>query len=113
MTKGTIGLNAGTIRNLLLDGGCWSLEELKKATSLCEADLWSAIGWLARENMIQITSAKSQIAFQLLNERYPLILKKRPSTDRFFYFYRNKVFTTTLSPSFGAGSKFNNRDMIR
>ena len=63
MTKGTIGLNAGTIRNLLLDGGCWSLEELKKATSLCEADLWSAIGWLARENMIQITSAKSQIAF--------------------------------------------------
>ena len=62
MTKGTIGLNAGTIRNLLLDGGCWSLEELKKATSLCEADLWSAIGWLARENMIQITSAKSQIA---------------------------------------------------
>ena len=54
MTKGTIGLNAGTIRNLLLDGGCWSLEELKKATSLCEADLWSAIGWLARENMIQI-----------------------------------------------------------
>ena len=63
MTKGTIGLNAGTIRNLLLDGGCWSLEELKNETSLCEADLWSAIGWLARENMIQITSAKSQIAF--------------------------------------------------
>lgn len=30
MTKGTIGLNAGTIRNLLLDGGCWSLEELKR-----------------------------------------------------------------------------------
>ena len=62
MTKGTIGLNAGTIRNLLLDGGCWSLEELKKATSLCEADLWSAIGWLARENKIQIKSASSQLA---------------------------------------------------
>ena len=30
MTKGTIGLNAGTIWNLLLDGGCWSFEELKK-----------------------------------------------------------------------------------
>ena len=43
MTKGTIGLNASTIRNLLLDGGCWSLEELKKATSLCEADLLSLI----------------------------------------------------------------------
>ena len=53
MTKGTIGLNAGTIRNLLLDGGCWSLEELKKATSLCEDDLWSEIGWLARENIIK------------------------------------------------------------
>ena len=63
MTKGTIGLNAGTIRNLLLDGGCWSLEELKKATALTEADLWSAIGWLARENKIEIKSASSQLAF--------------------------------------------------
>lgn len=63
MTKGTIGLNAGTIWNLLLDGGCWSFEELKKATSLCEADLWSAIGWLARENKIQIKNASSQLAF--------------------------------------------------
>lgn len=49
MNKGTIGLNAGAICNLLLDGGCWSFEELKKATALTEADLWSAIGWLARE----------------------------------------------------------------
>ena len=55
MNKGTIGLNAGAICNLLLDGGCWSFEELKKATALTEADLWSAIGWLAR--------ASSQLAF--------------------------------------------------
>ncbi len=48
MNKGTIGLNAGAICNLLLDGGCWSFEELKKATALTEADLWSAIGWLAK-----------------------------------------------------------------
>ncbi|MBE6300834.1 MAG: winged helix-turn-helix domain-containing protein [Parabacteroides distasonis] len=63
MNKGTIGLNAGAICNLLLDEGCHSLEELKKATDLPEADLWSAIGWLARENKIMIRKAQSQLTF--------------------------------------------------
>ncbi|RHJ78235.1 winged helix-turn-helix domain-containing protein [Parabacteroides sp. AM08-6] len=63
MTKGTIGLNAGAICNLLLDGRCWSFEELKTASSLTEPDLWSAIGWLARENKIEIKSSSSQLAF--------------------------------------------------
>lgn len=63
MTKGTIGLNAGTIWNLLLECEAWSFEELKKASSLTEADLWSAIGWLARENKIEIKKSSSQIAF--------------------------------------------------
>jgi len=63
MTKGTIGLNAGTICNLLLEGKCWSFEELKTASSLTEADLWSAIGWLARENKVEIRKGSSQLSF--------------------------------------------------
>lgn len=59
MTKGTIGLNAGAICNLLVDGSCWSFEELKKKSSLSEPDLWSAIGWLARENKIEIRNVNS------------------------------------------------------
>ena len=63
MNKGTIGLNAGTICNLLLDEGSHSFDELKKATDLPEAELWSAIGWLARENNIEIRNTKTQLAF--------------------------------------------------
>ena len=63
MTKGTIGLNAGAICNLLLDGKCWSFEVLKVASSLTEPDLWSAIGWLARENKIEIKSTSNHVGF--------------------------------------------------
>lgn len=57
MTKGTIGLNAGTIWNLLSDEQPLSFESLKAKSALSEADLWSAIGWLARENKIEITNS--------------------------------------------------------
>lgn len=63
MTKGSIGLNAGAICNLLLNNGYWSFEELKSASSLTEADLWLAIGWLARENKIEIKKTSNQLAF--------------------------------------------------
>lgn len=63
MTKGTIGLNAGTIWNLLSDGQHWSFEALKNKTSLSDADLWSAIGWLARENKIEIDSSSRKPIF--------------------------------------------------
>lgn len=63
MTKGTIGLNAGFIWNLLSDGQQWSFEELKKKVLLSDGDLWSAIGWLARENKIEIYDSSSNIVF--------------------------------------------------
>lgn len=50
MTKGSIGLNAGAIWNLLSDGQHWSFEALRAKSALTDADIWSAIGWLAREN---------------------------------------------------------------
>lgn len=55
MTKGKIGMNAGAIWNLMADGKTkMSFEALKEETALSDADLWSAIGWLARENRIEI-----------------------------------------------------------
>lgn len=63
MTKGTIGLNAGAIWNLLSDGQHWSFEALKKKSLLSDADLWSAIGWLARENKIEIDSSSRKPIF--------------------------------------------------
>ena len=70
MNKGTIGLNAGAICNLLLDGGCWSFEELKKATALTEADLWSAIGWLARENKILLRKKEGMLYASIENVEF-------------------------------------------
>jgi len=63
MTKGTIGLNAGAIWNLLADGEMWSFEELKDRSLLSDADLWSAIGWLARENRIRINNSSNYLGF--------------------------------------------------
>lgn len=56
MTKGRIGMNAGTVLNVITthDGSLVSFNMLKEKTTLSDADLWSAIGWLARENKIEI-----------------------------------------------------------
>ncbi len=55
MTKGTIGLNAGAIWNIIADDqNAISFDSLKEKTDLSDADLWTAIGWLARENKITI-----------------------------------------------------------
>lgn len=63
MTKGSIGLNAGAIWNLLSDGQHWSFEALRAKSALTDADLWSAIGWLARENKIEIDNTNSPPIF--------------------------------------------------
>lgn len=63
MTKGTIGLNAGIIRNLIEDNESLSFDSLKQETSLSDADLWSAIGWLARENRIEIDNSLTSPVF--------------------------------------------------
>lgn len=63
MTKGAIGLNAGAIWNIISDGERWSFEALKKESLLSDADLWLAIGWLARENKIEIDNTCSRILF--------------------------------------------------
>ena len=61
MTKGSIGLNAGAIWNLLSDGQHWSFEALRAKSALTDADLWSAIGWLARENKIEPAATLSSV----------------------------------------------------
>ncbi|MDD3788790.1 MAG: winged helix-turn-helix domain-containing protein [Petrimonas sp.] len=54
MNKKVIGTNAGIIWNLLNDHQKWDICELKEASGLTEAEIYSAIGWLARENKIEI-----------------------------------------------------------
>lgn len=63
MTKGTIGLNAGKIWNLMGDFPYLTWDIIQKSTDLPDADIWSAIGWLARENKIEIDTSKSTPVF--------------------------------------------------
>lgn len=65
MTKGTIGMNAGTILTLLEENSNEhiSFDKLKRETSLSDENLWSAIGWLARENKIKIKGSLPSLTF--------------------------------------------------
>ena len=63
MSKGAIGSNAGTIWSLLEENACMNFETLKEETLLSDADIWSAIGWLARENKIEIDNTQVPAVF--------------------------------------------------
>jgi hypothetical protein len=54
MNKRLIGTNAGIIWNLLNDYQKWNIAQLKEASGLSEREIYAAIGWLARENKIEI-----------------------------------------------------------
>ena len=55
MTKGSIGLNAGAIWNLLSDGQHWSFEALRAKSALTDADL--SVGSLEKIRLKLITPA--------------------------------------------------------
>ncbi len=54
MNKTEIGLNAGRIWYLLSDNTRWRYETLKEKSELGDRDLGAALGWLAREDKIEI-----------------------------------------------------------
>lgn len=54
MNTDTIGMNAGLVWNALNDAEAMGLKQLKKVTKLKEKELYATIGWLARENKIDI-----------------------------------------------------------
>jgi hypothetical protein len=60
MNKGTIGSNAGFIWKIM--DNCsnqqryWSYDQLREATNMADAELYAAIGWLARENKVEFTT---------------------------------------------------------
>lgn len=55
MDKYRIGNNAGVLWNIMNRAGSpQSFEELQRKSRLSDAELYAAIGWLARENKIEI-----------------------------------------------------------
>ena len=54
MNKSEIGLNAGKVWQLLSDYTRWSYGSLKRKSGLKDKELGAALGWLAREDKIEI-----------------------------------------------------------
>lgn len=71
MNKKGIGTNAGIIWNLLNNRQRWNVTQLIEASGLSEREIYAAIGWLARENKIEIDKSEdNQEIFYLLIEYY-------------------------------------------
>ena len=54
MNKEIIGLNAGKVWEALNAAGAMGVKQLKKVTKLKDKELFAALGWLAREDKIEI-----------------------------------------------------------
>lgn len=49
-----IGANAGLIWNALNEADAMGIKQLKKATKLKDKEVYAALGWLAREDKVNI-----------------------------------------------------------
>ena len=65
MNKDEIGLNAGKIWQLLSDYAKWSYGTLKRKSGLKDKELGAAIGWLARENKIELYQEDDELYVSL------------------------------------------------
>ena len=54
MNTETIGMNAGAIWCALSDAEAMGVKQLKKVTKLKDKEVFAALGWLAREDKINI-----------------------------------------------------------
>ena len=54
MHKEIIGLNAGKVWEALNAADAMGVKQLKKVTKLKDKELFAALGWLAREDKIEI-----------------------------------------------------------
>ena len=65
--KEKIGVNAGLVWNALSESkGKANIKDVKKATKLTEKDLYAALGWLAREEKVNIEEADKDVFVSLV-----------------------------------------------
>lgn len=70
MDKIQIGQNAGIVWRKLENKGSLTFEELQTETGLDQAAVYTAIGWLAREDKISFTKENDITSVSLYQERY-------------------------------------------
>ena len=60
-----IGENAGKIWKLLDSQGQANIYSITKSTNMKIKDVYSAIGWLSRENMVKIICKNKRVIYEL------------------------------------------------
>jgi hypothetical protein len=60
-----IGINAGKLWIVLDESGRQNMKEIKKVTKLTDKDLYTAIGWLAREGKITLEEVEKELFISL------------------------------------------------
>lgn len=70
MTKEQIGTNAGIVWQMVNSKGCLTIDELQYETLLDDVSLAAAIGWLARENKINLIENFGITSVCLYQENY-------------------------------------------
>ena len=70
MDKIQIGENAGIVWRALEGKDKLTIEELQAATNLDQSQVFTAIGWLAREDKIGFNKENDIISVRLYQERY-------------------------------------------
>lgn len=65
MLKSDIGINAGTIWQLLSEKGILSVGELEELTGYKDSMILLALGWLARENKISFSVKDGSLFVEL------------------------------------------------
>lgn len=71
MIKEDIGINAGYIWRLLDEKGALCIDEISEYTDFKLIYIYSALGWLARENKINFFERSDNLYIELMN--YPEI----------------------------------------
>ena len=59
------GINAGKVWKTLKSNGQLSVEQLSKNAKLKPTDVCGALGWLGRENKIQIVTGGPELLYKL------------------------------------------------
>ena len=70
MDKKAIGTNAGIIWNLLNNSEKWDVSQLMEKSGLTEIEVYTAIGWLAREKKIEIEERPNKKHYYYLIVEY-------------------------------------------
>jgi len=69
MIKNDVGTNAGDVYKVLSQRGRLSLRKIGEITYKKESTLFLSLGWLLREDKVNVTNYNNELFFEVINDR--------------------------------------------